>query len=88
MLFWREDVQKTQERRNALFWLLADAVDELTAALGYLDPALRSEAPFDEREALSPPACPSLCFEHRASAIPALAWARSQVARRPRPLLH
>ncbi|MDR0966130.1 MAG: hypothetical protein LBM75_06470 [Myxococcales bacterium] len=65
-----------QERRNALFWLLSDAFDELEAALAYLDPEEVIESARGEADEC--PANPNLLFEHRAASMPSLEWAMSQ----------
>lgn len=75
-----------QERRNALYWLLCAAVDELTAALSYLEPEAFGEgaiAPASQRSLGT-----SLLFERRAASFPALDWARSQRSERERAQMH
>lgn len=82
----RAAVRAVQARRNAIYWLLSAALDELGAALRYLEPEARAEGgrALDSERPLGT----SLLFERQAAGLPALDWARAQRAERERARMH
>lgn len=82
----RPELRALRERRNAIYWLLCDALNELIAALRYLapdEPVALADAPTADA-----PHGTTLFFERRVAGLPALDWAQHHHAARHLQELH
>lgn len=82
----RPELRALRERRNAIYWLLCDALNELVAALRYLDP--EATCAFAAAPNADSPHETTLFFERRVACLPALDWAQHQHAARHLQELH